>query len=239
VSGLSVEAALLAGVLCAALAALTPRVVAALPESTTAPHPDDPPRPAFGTVAARPGLAPGAALAAGLAGAAAAAVVGLGWPTAYVVVAVPPCVALAYVDWRTRLLPSRIVLPVTGALVLVALLELLVTRDTDVALRCLVGLLGARSFVWLLWRVRASGMGFGDVRLAALLGLLLGRVGYAELLLGIWLAFPLSSVPWLLVALVRRDRAVLKRAHPFGPFLVLGALVGIVGTAPLLDLIYG
>ena len=67
-SGLSVEAALLAGVLCAALAALTPRVVAALPESTTAPHPDDPPRPAFGTVAARPGLAPGAALAAAVMG---------------------------------------------------------------------------------------------------------------------------------------------------------------------------
>lgn len=232
-------AALLAGVLGAAAAWLGPRAIAALPESTTEPHPDDPPRPSYAAVAAKPGLAPALALTAGLAGALAGASVGLGWPLVHLVVAVPTCTVLAYVDWRTRLLPSRLVLPLTAVLLVLVAAEWLVERDTEVLVRCLLGLVVVRSVFWVLWWLHASGLGFGDVRLAAALALVLARLGWPELLLGLWAAFPLSSLPWLLVALLRRDRSVLKRHQPLGPFLALGALLGVVGADPLLRLLYG
>ena len=42
-----------------------------------------------------------------------------------------------------------------------------------------------------------------------------------------------------MIALVRRDRSVLKRAYPFGPFLLVGAWLGIVAGEPLVDAIWG
>ena len=102
--------------------------------------------------------------------------------------------------------------------------------------RALVGLVAARSIYWVLWFVHSAGMGFGDVRLAALLGLVLGRAGWAELVVGTYAPFLLFAVPGLLLALVRRDRSLLRAAYPFGPFMVLGALVGLVAGPGLADL---
>ena len=99
-----------------------------------------------------------------------------------------------------------------------------------------VAMLALRSFYWVLWFVHSAGMGFGDVRLAALLGLVLGRAGWAELVVGTYAPFLLFAVPGLLLALVRRDRSLLRAAYPFGPFMVLGALVGLVAGPGLADL---
>ena len=74
-------------------------------------------------------------------------------------------------------------------------------------------------------------MGFGDVRLAALLGLALGHVGWAELLVGVYSGFLVFGLPGLLLALVRWDRALLRTAFPFGPFMLVGALLGAAGRA--------
>jgi leader peptidase (prepilin peptidase)/N-methyltransferase len=75
-------------------------------------------------------------------------------------------------------------------------------------------------------------MGFGDVRLAALIGLVLGWVGWGAFAVGVWVSFILFAVPALVVIVARRDRSLLKRSFPFGPFMVGGALVGLVwGTA--------
>ena len=70
-------------------------------------------------------------------------------------------------------------------------------------------------------------MGFGDVRLSALLGFVLGYLGWAELLIGVYAAFLEFTLPGLVLAVVLRDRARLKAKVPFGPFLLLGALTGI------------
>jgi leader peptidase (prepilin peptidase)/N-methyltransferase len=48
----------------------------------------------------------------------------------------------------------------------------------------------------------------------------------------VWVSFILFAVPALVVIVARRDRSLLKRSFPFGPFMVGGALVGLVwGTA--------
>jgi leader peptidase (prepilin peptidase)/N-methyltransferase len=82
-------------------------------------------------------------------------------------------------------------------------------------------------------------MGFGDVRLSALLGLTLGYAGVVPLFVGIYSAFLLFAVPGVAIAIARRDRSVLKRAYPFGPFLLVGAWVGIVAGEALVEAFWG
>ncbi len=103
----------------------------------------------------------------------------------------------------------------------------------------MTGLLVARGLFWVLWWVHSAGLGFGDVRLAGLLGLALGHLGWAELVVGIYAGFVLLAVPGLVLALVRRDRALLRTAYPFGPFLAAGALVGVVAGPWLAGLATG
>lgn len=230
--------ALLGAVLSGLLALAVPRLVAALPEPDPAPEvPEgEPPKPTYASLAARRGLLPGSVLAALVGGGLAGGAVGPGWALALVVVAVPVCVALAFIDWHTRLLPSRIVLPATGVLLVLLALEWAVTGEHEGPLRAVIGMVVVRSVFWVLWFIHSAGMGFGDVRLAALLGLVLGRAGWAELAVGAYAGFLLFAVPGLLLALVRWDRRLLKVAYPFGPFMVVGALVGIVLGGSLLDL---
>lgn len=182
-------------------------------------------------------LLPGAVVAGASTGGAAGAALGSGWALAAVLVATPACVALAFVDWRTRLLPSRLVLPATAALLVLLGVEWAATGDHEAPLRALVGLVALRSVYWVLWFVHSAGMGFGDVRLAALLGLVLGRAGWAELAVGSYAPFLLFAVPGLLLALVRWDRSLLRAAYPFGPFMVVGALLGLVAGPALAGLI--
>ena len=182
-------------------------------------------------------LLPGSVLAGAVSGGSAGASLDSGWALAAVLLAAPSCVALAFVDWHTRLLPSKIVLPATGAVLALLAVEWAVTGEHDAPLRALIGLVVARSIYWVLWFVRSAGMGFGDVRLAALLGLVLGRAGWAELVVGTYAPFLLFAVPGLLLALVRRDRSLLRAAYPFGPFMVLGALVGVLAGPALVGLI--
>jgi leader peptidase (prepilin peptidase)/N-methyltransferase len=228
--------AVMAGV----LGLLVPRLVAALPEperSEAAPGED--PKPPYVEVAAVRWLAPGSALTCAVVAAAIAAVLGPDpWLVALVPL-VPVGVALAVVDWHTRLLPSRIVLPATAYVVVVGLVLWGASGDHDDVLRAAVGLLVARSAYWLLWFIHSAGMGFGDVRLAALLGFALGHAGWSELLVGMYAGFLVFGVPGLVLALVRWDRSLLRTAFPFGPFMLVGALVGLLAGPPLLARLVG
>ncbi len=85
----------------------------------------------------------------------------------------------------------------------------------------------------LLWFVRSAGLGFGDVRLAALLGLALGHLGWAEVVVGLYAALLVFGVPGLVLAVARRDRALLRRPRAFGPALLVGALLGVVAGEPV------
>jgi leader peptidase (prepilin peptidase)/N-methyltransferase len=71
-------------------------------------------------------------------------------------------------------------------------------------------------------------MGYGDVRLATLVGFQLGFLGTTELLTGFYASFVLFAVVGITRAVRRRQRAALREALPFGPFLLVGALLGIV-----------
>ena len=98
----------------------------------------------------------------------------------------------------------------------------------------LIGMVAARVVFWLLWFIRSAGMGFGDVRLSALLGFVLAYVGWPEYALGLYSGFLLFGLPGLLLALAGGTAACSRRRTRSDPFLLLGALLGILFGDPLL-----
>jgi leader peptidase (prepilin peptidase)/N-methyltransferase len=206
---------------------LVPRLVRALPEPTPADDDAEPKLP-YAEIGARSGLGWRTALVSAVAAGLIALAVGRDWWLVVLVPLVPVCAALSVVDWHTKLLPSRIVLPATAYALVAAVAGWAVTGESGDLVRTALGLVLARSVFWLLWFIHSAGMGFGDVRLAALLGVALGHLGWAELVVGLYSGFLVFGLPGLLLAIARRDRSLLRSAFPFGPFMVLGALVGVV-----------
>lgn len=192
------------------------------------PGPEPDPKPPYAAIAAEPRLPLLAAGTSAVAGGLVGASVGLAWPLLFLLPLVPVGVALAVIDLRTRLLPTVVVWPLFGGVVLLGTVSALLSHDPAALVRGLLGAVGVFAFFYVLWWVYPAGMGFGDVRLSAVVGFALAYLGWPELLIGVYGGFLAFSVPGLVVALVRRDRRVLKVAYPFGPFLLGGALAGVV-----------
>lgn len=142
---------------------------------------------------------------------------------------VPLGYALAVIDARTRLLPRRLVVPATLIVVGAFVVECAVTGDVDVLVRAGVGLVLARTMFWVAWFL--GGLGFGDVRLAALTGLVTARVGWDTFTGGIYAALLLAMAYVLLRAALTR-RSVRGQRIALGPFLLVGAWVGLAGLWP-------
>jgi leader peptidase (prepilin peptidase)/N-methyltransferase len=142
-------------------------------------------------------------------------------------------VALAAIDIDTRRLPDALTLPsyvVGGGLL--ALAE--AVDDTwGTLLRALLGMVVLYTFYFVLMLVRAGGMGFGDVKLAGVLGLYLGWLGWGVLAVGAFLGFALGAVVG--IGLMLAGRAGRKSAIPFGPFMLVGALIAILWGPWLVD----
>ncbi len=190
---------------------------------------EEPPEP-FADIARLPGLGPASAVAAAIAG----AIVGLGvdwtWALVLWVPLVPVSVALAVVDWRTRLLPTAVLRPTYVVLLVLALAGWAVTRDTHALVTALLGSLVAYLFFAIFWFIYPRGLGGGDVRLAGVLGLALGWIGWGAVLVGIYSGFLLGGILGGLLALLK---IVDRKGVPFGPFMLLGALIGLLWGEPL------
>ncbi|OAA25904.1 leader peptidase (prepilin peptidase) / N-methyltransferase [Frankia sp. EI5c] len=141
-------------------------------------------------------------------------------------------VTLATIDLRVHRLPDLIVLPSYGVL---AVLLVLPTVGEGAAGRW-PRALAAGFVVWLLYGalhlLPGAGLGRGDVKLAGLLGLALGWLGWSEV--AVWLvAATVLAGFWVLVLLILR-RVSRRDPIAYGPFLLTGALVAVLcaGHAP-------
>lgn len=140
-------------------------------------------------------------------------------------------IALALIDLDVFRLPNAIVLPsylVGGALLGVSAL---LDGEGTSALTALIGAASLFAFYFLIAFVYPAGMGFGDVKLAGVLGLFLGWVGWGALAVGAFTAFVLGGIFGVALLLVRR--AGRKSRIPFGPWMLAGAWVGIVAGEPI------
>lgn len=141
-------------------------------------------------------------------------------------------VALAAIDLETQRLPNVLTLPsylVGGGLLAVAAA---VDGDVGRLLRAVEGMVALYAFYFVIcYATAGKGMGFGDVKLAGLLGLYLGWLGWPELLVGAFAAHLLGGV--VAVWLLARGGASRKTRVPFGPFLVAGALVALLVGSPI------
>jgi leader peptidase (prepilin peptidase)/N-methyltransferase len=143
-------------------------------------------------------------------------------------------VALTLIDLDVHRLPDAIVLPSYGvgaALLLVADLVPDGAFDAGSAVRALIGAAAMFAFYFVLLVVYPSGMGFGDVKLAGVLGLYLGWFGWGALVVGGFGAFVLGGV--FSVGLLLTRRAGRKSGVPFGPWMIAGAILGIVAGESL------
>lgn len=141
-------------------------------------------------------------------------------------------VALAAIDLDTLRLPNSLTLPSYG--VAVALLGIAAAVDGDGAriLRSLEGMVVLYSLYFALcFATSGKGMGFGDVKLAGVLGLYLGWLGWPELLVGSFAAYVLGG--GVGIAMIAFGKAGRKSRIPFGPFLISGALIAVLVGHPI------
>ncbi|UED84400.1 prepilin peptidase [Streptomyces profundus] len=166
-----------------------------------------------------------AAVTAGCCGVLAAAVGGRP-EVAVWLLAVPPLVLLAAVDLSVQRLPDVLTLPLAGALaVALGVCALLPGADGSWP-RALAGGGVLTGVYFLLFLINPRGMGFGDVKLAASIGLVLGWYGWDHVFFGTFVGFLLAAGYGL--SLVLTGRASRRTPVPFGPFMALGALGSLV-----------
>ena len=132
-------------------------------------------------------------------------------------------VVLSAIDLTHRVVPNRIVLPA-------ALVVLLAQTALQPSPEWALGALGASGFLFAAALAYPAGMGMGDVKLALLLGAMLGRTVPVALMVGMVAALVPS-----VVLLARHGSAARKMGIPFAPFLAFGALVALFAGQGLLD----
>jgi len=136
-------------------------------------------------------------------------------------------VPIALIDLEARIIPNR--LTGAAALVAVALVGLI---DPAGAPERLVAAAAAGGAFLLVALAAPAGMGMGDVKLVAVLGLYLG----AEVAVAVLVALAAGTLAGVAIMARRGVRRGRRTAIPFGPFLALGAVVAVLAGSPLLDL---
>ncbi len=148
-----------------------------------------------------------------------------GWSAALPAFAVFAVLAtpLLLVDAEHRRLPDRLVLPAAGCALLLLAIAAAARRDWSALARAAAA--GGLVFAVFCSVALASprSMGFGDVKLAGVLAVYLGWLGWGHVLYGIFAGFVLGAV--VAMGLLATRRASLKTDIALGPALIVGALL--------------
>jgi leader peptidase (prepilin peptidase)/N-methyltransferase len=154
-----------------------------------------------------------------------AARMGYVWELPAYLVLLSSLLALSCIDLELLVLPKKIIYP---SLVLVTLLLAVASAPTHTWHRLLVGAICAAAWFVLFFLMNFASprvLGFGDVRLAPLLGLALGWLGWRYVVLGFFAANLIGTVIGL--SLIAAQRMKREQPVPYGVFLSAGAALAI------------
>ena len=139
------------------------------------------------------------------------------------------------IDFDVHRLPDSIVLPCYPVLALMLTIAAVVEDHPWALARMALGGLA----MWLMYLVMRlaypKGMGFGDVKLAGVIGGMLGFISWPALLIGAFAGFVLAGVT---ASIIIGTGLASRKAHiPFGPFMIAGALISVF-TSPQISQFY-
>lgn len=135
-------------------------------------------------------------------------------------------------DLKHYIIPDQIIYSAIAIVVFYNIFSLYIIRHTPyLMLNTLPAALGASGFFLLIYLIsKGQWLGFGDVKLAFLMGLFLG---FPNILVALFLSFFIGAVIGLL--LIVKSRKTLKSEVPFGPFLVIGTIIALLYGQQIID----
>ncbi len=134
--------------------------------------------------------------------------------------------AVGAIDLEHRIIPNRITYPAFPAFAAAIVLGWAIGQPLA-PLRAIVGVLAYGGLFMLIALIAPRGLGMGDVKLTALIGLMMGALGLRCVAVAAGVAVLLGGLGGLVALLAGRGR---KSAIPFGPFLAAGAITATLGV---------
>ncbi len=134
-------------------------------------------------------------------------------------------IALAFIDFDTQRLPNVLTLPSYPIAAALLLLPAAIDGLWSDYLRAMAGGAILYAVYFIIVFIYPAGMGFGDVKLAGVLGIYLGWLGWGTLAVGGFLGFLLGGLGG--IALILAGRGGRKTKIPYGPYMIVGAFLAI------------
>jgi leader peptidase (prepilin peptidase)/N-methyltransferase len=128
-------------------------------------------------------------------------------------------IVIFFSDLKYGIIPDKIILPATVGTVI----YLLIFNPQLLIINLLSAIGAGLFFLALFLFTKGKGMGFGDVKLALLLGLFLG---FPKVVFALYLAFLTGAIVGLMLIIWKKKKTI-KETIPFGPFLILASLIGL------------
>ncbi len=136
---------------------------------------------------------------------------------AYYLFIISSLIVIFFADLKYGIIPDKIIFPAIG----VSFLYLFINPSSLIINHLLFAIAACLFFLLLFLVTRGRGMGFGDVKFAFLMGLVLG---FPNIIVALYVAFLTGAIVGCILIIWRKKR-VFGTAIPFGPFLVLGTLL--------------
>lgn len=148
---------------------------------------------------------------------------GLAWELPAFLYLAAISIALALIDIDVRRLPNSIVLP--SYVVAAVLLGGAALLEGELGLLARMALAGAALYAFYFVLAFMGGMGFGDVKLAGVLGMYLAFLGWEHVLVGLFLGFLVGGLSGTVLMIT--GRAGRKSKIPYGPYMLVGAWLAV------------
>ncbi|HEY2429503.1 MAG TPA: prepilin peptidase [Acidimicrobiales bacterium] len=141
--------------------------------------------------------------------------------------------AVSVIDLHHYIIPNRVVYPTLFLVVPLMALAAAADGRWSHFEHAVLGGLAAFAALFVVHLISPRGMGFGDVRLAGVIGFMAGWLGFSYVALALFLAFLLASVIGIVLMVARLKSR--RDAVPFGPFMAAGAVLAVLWGPAILD----